>query len=261
MPATLSDFTTFANTAVDLSDQWPVLARCVQALTPYFQAKIATGVEPADVLSGMYLGVDGQSTTTRDWRFYVSSTNGFFIQENTGTDAVPVWVDRLSLPLGGGLVSPHSASHQHGGTDEVATATPGANAIVKALGTGLLATGWLTGVVTNTEIAAAAAIAVNKLAALTANRVPVLDASGFLSASSVTNTTLAFLDATSSIQTQLNAKLNANGGVLTGNLDLGGFQLLGPSSVYLQLPMYLRRLSTGVATLPVLISVMGVSMP
>lgn len=50
------------------------------------------------------------------------------------------------------------------------------------------------------------AIPVNKLAALTASRVPVTDGSGFLSASSVTSTTLGFLDATSSIQTQLNAK-------------------------------------------------------
>lgn len=37
----------------------------------------------------------------------------------------------------------HASQHQHGGTDEVATDTPGANAIPKALGTGKLATGWL----------------------------------------------------------------------------------------------------------------------
>jgi hypothetical protein len=37
----------------------------------------------------------------------------------------------------------HSTTHKHGGTDEVATATPGANAIVKAAGTGLIANGWL----------------------------------------------------------------------------------------------------------------------
>lgn len=59
--------------------------------------------------------------------------------------------------------------------------------------------------IANAQIKAAAAIAVNKLAALTASRVPVLDASGFLSASSVTSTTLGYLDATSSIQTQLNS--------------------------------------------------------
>ncbi len=37
----------------------------------------------------------------------------------------------------------HAASHQHGGDDEIATATPGANAIPKANGSGKLANGWL----------------------------------------------------------------------------------------------------------------------
>jgi hypothetical protein len=50
------------------------------------------------------------------------------------------------------------------------------------------------------------AIPVNKLAALTASRVPVIDGDGFLSVSSVTTTTLGFLDATSSIQTQMDGK-------------------------------------------------------
>lgn len=65
------------------------------------------------------------------------------------------------------------------------------------------------GVIVNADINALAAIAVSKLAALTATRVAVLDASGFLAASSVTPTTLAFLDVTSSAQTQLNGKLTA----------------------------------------------------
>lgn len=60
--------------------------------------------------------------------------------------------------------------------------------------------------ITNTDIASSAAIALNKLAASTANRVPLFDASGFLTASSVTNTTLGYLDATSSIQTQIDGK-------------------------------------------------------
>ncbi|MBM3724374.1 MAG: hypothetical protein FJW40_02965 [Acidobacteria bacterium] len=44
--------------------------------------------------------------------------------------------------VSGGAGGPHANSHQHGGADEVATATPGANAIVKANGTGRLASGW-----------------------------------------------------------------------------------------------------------------------
>ncbi len=47
---------------------------------------------------------------------------------------------------------------------------------------------------------------VDDLPAITANRVLLSDASGLPIASSVTNTTLGFLDATSSVQTQLNAK-------------------------------------------------------
>ena len=58
----------------------------------------------------------------------------------------------------------------------------------------------------NAEIKAGAAIAVNKLASVTADRVLISDGSGFLSASSVSSTTLGYLDATSSIQTQLNTK-------------------------------------------------------
>lgn len=49
---------------------------------------------------------------------------------------------------------------------------------------------------------------VDDLAAITANRALISDANGLPIASAVTNTTLAFLDATSSVQTQLNAKAN-----------------------------------------------------
>ena len=49
-------------------------------------------------------------------------------------------------------------------------------------------------------------LAMSDLPALTANRVLLSDVSGYVSASTVTNTTLGYLDATSSIQTQLNGK-------------------------------------------------------
>ena len=64
------------------------------------------------------------------------------------------------------------------------------------------------------------------MAALTASRVLVSDGSGVVSASSVTATTLSYLDATSSIQTQLNGKLNTvsqdTSPQLGGDLDLNG---------------------------------------
>jgi hypothetical protein len=66
----------------------------------------------------------------------------------------------------------------------------------------------------NADIKAAAAIAVNKLAALTASRAMVTDVSGFASASSVTATELGYVSGvTSSIQSQINT-LGASSGII-----------------------------------------------
>jgi len=71
------------------------------------------------------------------------------------------------------------------------------------------------------DLAADAAIALSKLEAITASRVPVTDASGIVTASSVTATELAYLSGvTSAIQTQLNNKASttlAQGSILLGN--------------------------------------------
>lgn len=59
----------------------------------------------------------------------------------------------------------------------------------------------------DTNIKAAAAIAVNKLAALTANKAIISDASGFLTSSSTSNTEVGYVSGvTSAIQTQLDGK-------------------------------------------------------
>lgn len=65
--------------------------------------------------------------------------------------------------------------------------------------------------IANTQIKAAAGIAVNKLAALTASRAVVSDGSGFIAAAAATTTTeVGYLNGvTSAIQTQLDAKLCA----------------------------------------------------
>lgn len=75
-----------------------------------------------------------------------------------------------------------------------------------------------------TDIASNAAIAFSKMAALTASRALTSDASGFVSASSVTSTELGFVSGvTSAIQTQLNAKEStANKGVAGGYASLDG---------------------------------------
>lgn len=71
------------------------------------------------------------------------------------------------------------------------------------------------------DIAADAEIALSKLEAITASRVPVTDVDGIVTASSVTATELAYLSGvTSAIQTQLNNKASttlAQGSILLGN--------------------------------------------
>jgi hypothetical protein len=63
--------------------------------------------------------------------------------------------------------------------------------------------------ITNSEVNASAAIALSKLATVTASRALESSAGGEVTASSVTSTTLGYLDATSSVQTQLDAKATA----------------------------------------------------
>lgn len=57
---------------------------------------------------------------------------------------------------------------------------------------------------------------------LTVNRVVVSDSSGKIAASSVTTTTLGYLDASSSVQTQINNKVSKAGDTMTGALIVSG---------------------------------------
>jgi hypothetical protein len=77
----------------------------------------------------------------------------------------------------------------------------------------------LSGSIVNADISNSAAIAVNKLAALTASRLVVTDASGFASASSVTSTEAGYLSGvTSAVQPQLDGK-EADNLIINGNFD------------------------------------------
>lgn len=84
------------------------------------------------------------------------------------------------------------------------------------------------GVVVDNDINATANITLSKLASLNNSIVPVTDGSGKLTSSTTTATQLSYVDATSSIQTQLNGK-QASGNYIT---DLtGDVTASGPGSV------------------------------
>jgi len=75
----------------------------------------------------------------------------------------------------------------------------------------------------NANVASAAAIAVNKLAALTASRAVALDGSGFLVAATTTATELGYVNGvTSAIQTQLNTKITASSSDTLTNKTIDG---------------------------------------
>lgn len=78
---------------------------------------------------------------------------------------------------------------------------------------------------TNTNISAFAHISVAKLAPLTPVTAVVTDGGGILIPSTVSAATLAFLDATSSVQTQLDNKLSLAGGTMQGALNMGSSQI------------------------------------
>jgi hypothetical protein len=82
--------------------------------------------------------------------------------------------------------------------------------------------------IVNADIKAAAAIALDKLAATTASRALVSDASGFVSASSVTDTELGYVSGvTSAIQTQLGNKAETSDTVsLTTTQTITGYKRL-----------------------------------
>lgn len=84
------------------------------------------------------------------------------------------------------------------------------------------------GVIVDADINASAAIALSKLAALTANRALASDASGVIVASAVTDTELGYLDGvTSAIQDQLDDKLDLAGGTMSGDIAMAGNKVTG----------------------------------
>lgn len=167
---------------------------------------------PAD--NGIYTvnasGAPTRGTDANSW----NSLIGAFVFVTAGTaNASTSWV--CNIAAGGTL-----------GTTAVTFVQFGAQGTYTATGLGIVLTGsqfslQLDGttlsqsgsgvkvnLIANAQIATAAAIAVNKLAALTASIVPVSDGSGFLTSSAVTPTELGYVSGvTSAIQTQITAQI------------------------------------------------------
>jgi hypothetical protein len=108
MAASETDFSALVESGdAFLADEWPLIVRAVQALTPFFVQQFASGTEPAHVLEGLALG---ESTTHFQWRVMVVGTD-LLVQENTGTEGTPIWTTRNTFATGSGLVT----ATDHGG--------------------------------------------------------------------------------------------------------------------------------------------------
>jgi hypothetical protein len=124
-------------TGKTIAAQWPDLHEFLGAYVKLIAAMLASGsAEPADDLDGFVLG-------NVAWRIWFDATD-IVIDENTGSVPSPVWTTRFTVSAGGGVtVSAHAATHQHGGSDEIATATPAANVIPKVGAGSTLADGFV----------------------------------------------------------------------------------------------------------------------
>lgn len=103
-----------------IANQWDNLILGHQGLATYFEAKVASGTEPNDVLQGIMLGLRSQSTTRKDWRIITTSDDAVVLEQNTGSDASPSWVERFRVNSTGPTSAP--AAHTHAAADTVSGA-------------------------------------------------------------------------------------------------------------------------------------------
>lgn len=148
----------------------------------------------------------------------VVSANGFAgtVATATTTPAITLTTTITGILKGNGT----AISAATAGTDYVTASSTNTftNKTFDADGTGNSITN-----IENADIKAAAAIAVNKLAALTASRAVVTDASGFISAATTTSVEIGYVNGvTSAIQTQLNAKVTSVSGTTNRITSTGG---------------------------------------
>jgi len=176
-------------------------------------------LSPIDEINGAYVPV--QEGTANGGKFFVQSGTVVTL----GTDPINfVFFNSVSTLSGGdGIdITANVISVDHDGEGLIFSSNQLAleldSTTMSKSASGLKVA---TGGITDTEVNAAAAIALSKLAALTADRALQSNGSGVISASAVTNTELGYVSGvTSPIQTQLAVKQTttlANSNILVGN--------------------------------------------
>lgn len=142
--------------------------------------------------TGHTIQEDAVSLTART---NLNFSTGITATDNAGTNSSDITVTKSGIGLG-------NVDNTSDATKNAAVATL-TNKTIDADGAGNSITN-----IENADIKAAAAIAVNKLAAVTVSRALVSDGSGFVSAATTTSTEIGYVNGvTSAIQTQLDAKL------------------------------------------------------
>lgn len=108
MAASESDFTDLTESGdAYLSDEWPLLVRAIEYLTPLFAQTDIAGTEPTHIIEGIRWG---EGTGHNEWRI-ITVSGDLLVQENTGTEGTPVWTTRNTFVSGSGL----SVATDHGG--------------------------------------------------------------------------------------------------------------------------------------------------
>jgi microcystin-dependent protein len=106
--------------------------------------------------------------------------------------------------------------------------------------------------ITDAQINASAGITLTKLAATTANKALASDSSGFITASTTTDTELGYVSGvTSSIQTQINDIISGSGSFQSGDMKAAGYSAVPTGWLLCDGTSYLR------ATYPSLFSAIG----